>query len=456
MNRPIGPICRKVEQDQSGAVGVLVGIFLLVLIGFGGIVVDLGYLFYAHRALQTATDMAALAGAQDINVGSGGTATATATAYSAVAGQKNANSNITAAMASGYPLLRCLTSTGISCSGPDSANAIVVQEQADVPLFFARVLGFNSWQITATATAGARGGQVLPLDVMVILDTTASMNNADTSCSISGATRLDCALAGVRTLLSGLWPCAQNLSNCGAVTSGNVANPVDEVGLMVFPGVTNASQLAYEYDCSSSAPAIATYAASPVYQIVPLSSEYRSSDTAALNTGSNLVKAARGGASGCAQGLAAVGGMGTYYADAITAAQTTLTTSGRADTQKVIILLSDGDANANSSKMPAGKTTNQCHEAITAAQAATAAGTWVYSVAYGASTSGSCSTDSPAISACSTMQQIASDSSKFFSDTTGGTSSCTSAAHSISDLNQIFQYIGIDASRPRLLPDNTT
>jgi Flp pilus assembly protein TadG len=62
---------------------------------------------------------------------------------------------------------------------------------------------------------------------------------------------------------------------------------------------------------------------------------------------------------------------------------------------------------------------------------------------------------SPAISACSTMQQIASDPFKFFSDTTGGTSSCTSAAHSISDQNQIFQYIGVDATRPRLLPDNT-
>ena len=63
---------------------------------------------------------------------------------------------------------------------------------------------------------------------------------------------------------------------------------------MVFPGVTNASQLPYEYDCSSSlAPAIATYAASPVYQIVPLSTDYRASDTAGLSVGSNLVKAAQ-------------------------------------------------------------------------------------------------------------------------------------------------------------------
>jgi hypothetical protein len=100
--------------------------------------------------------------------------------------------------------------------------------------------------------------------------------------------------------------------------------------------------------------------------------------------------------------------MGTYYADAITAAQAALASSGRATAQKVIILLSDGDASASSSNMPAGKYNNQCHEAITAAQAATAAGTWVYTIAYGAATSGSCSTDSPTISACSTLQQMAS------------------------------------------------
>ena len=81
----------------------------------------------------------------------------------------------------------------------------------------------------------------------------------------------------------------------------------------------------------------------------------------------------------------------------------------------MIILLSDGDASATVSNMPAGKANNQCHQGITAAQAATAAGTWVYTIAYGAPTSptpGSCtggSGDSPAISACATLQQMASE-----------------------------------------------
>lgn len=475
MKRDMKSFFGRLHSDRSGVVAILVALSMVSLAGFTGLAVDVGNVYYAKSKLQASADAAALAGAQDINAGAGGTAISTATSYSAAAGQKNASSTLTATMASGYPKLKCLTSTGVSCTGPDSANAIQVKQQATVPLYFGQVLGIGAWQISATATAGARGGSTQPADVMLVIDTTASMNTADTSCSISGASREDCAMAGFRTLLSytppnpsatpptpayGLWPCSASLSNCGAAVSGNVANPLDRIGVMVFPGVTNAAQLPFEYDCSSSpTPAIAKYSASPVYQIIPLSSDYRTSNTTALlNTSSNLVKAARGGVSGCQQGISAVGGVATFYADAITAAQAALASSGRPTAQKVIILLSDGDANASAANVPAGKATNQCHQAITAAQAATAAGTWVYTIAYGAatSTSSSCSTDSPAISACSTLQQMASDSKKFFSDTVGGTSSCTSAAHSTSDLNQIFQTIGTDASKPRLLRDNTT
>lgn len=435
--------------------------------GFTGLAVDVGNVYYAEAKLQASADAAALAGAQDINVGSGGKAISTATSYSAVAGQKNASTKLPATMMSGYPKLRCLTSTGVSCTGPDSANAIQATEQATVPMYFGEVLGIKSWQIAATALAGARGGTTNPADMMIVVDTTASMNTADPSCSISGATREDCAMAGVRALLSyspppnvgGLAPCSASLANCGAAVSGNVANPVDRVGLMVFPGVTNAAQIPFDYDCSTSTPAIAKYSASPVYQIVPLSSDYRTSYTAVLNTSSNIVRAARGGPAGCTEGISAVGGVATFYADAITAAQAALAGSGRPSAQKVIILLSDGDANALASNMPAGRATNECQQAITAAKAATAAGTWVYTIAYGSPTSptpGSCSTDSPAISACSTLQQMASDPTKFFSDTTGGTSTCTSAAHSITNLSAIFQYIGTDASSARLLPLSTT
>jgi hypothetical protein len=195
-----------------------------------------------------------------------------------------------------------------------------------------------------------------------------------------------------------------------------------------------------------------------VYQLIALSSDYKTSDTTTtLSTSSNLVKAARGGASGCQQGLSAIGGVQTFYADAITAAQSALVNNGRSGVQKVIILLSDGDANSQSGNMPSGEYNNQCKEGVTAASAATTAGTWVYSIAYGADTSssGSCSTDSPHTSACATMTSIASDSSKFYSDNSGGSGGCTST-NSASELVDIFNHVGSSVTMPRLLPNNTT
>jgi Flp pilus assembly protein TadG len=434
-------------RDRRGATIPIVAVAFVVLAGIAGFVVDASHAFAVQRSLQASTDAAALAGAQDINccVSAPDQAITTATSYSAVAGARNVMPNLTVTMASGYPVLKCFTSTGVSCSGSSGANGIVVSQHATVPTFFADILGLPSFSITATSTAGIAGGLPKPLDVMIIVDTTSSMNTADTSCSISGATRLTCALAGVRTFLTALAP------------------SVDQVGLMVFPGLSSSSQAAYDYDCSSQAPQTAAYkAASPpmTYQVVPLGSDYRTSNAATtLNPNSDLVKASQGGGSGCAQGLDAVGGYGTFYGDVITAAQAALVANGQASAQKVIMFLSDGDANATAANMTTAKVKNQCHEGITAAQAAAAAGTWVYSIAYGsptAATPGSCSTDAPAISACSAMQQIASDATKFYSDNQGGTSSCNSTQQSYSELLSLFQGISNSLLPPRLLPNNTT
>ena len=301
-------------------------------------------------------------------------------------------------------------------------------------------------------------------------------------------------MAGVRALLSGFWP------------------SVDHVGLMIYPGLKSTSPVSIEYDCNASTPSnsstyniatsdtisdLAHYSSSPAYMIIPLESTYQvvpsGSNTGPLNTTDPLVKAA-GGVSGCT-GVTAVGGVSTFFADAIATAQTALETNGRAKVQKAIVLLSDGDANAHQTitynevdgssnpvylkddkghfirdrqgnktqatidltNMTTEKKDNQCHQAIVAAQAATNAGTWVYSIAYGASTSSStsCSTDSSyrTLSACETMRQIASDDTKFFSDKLGG--SCTSQAHSTSELVSIFQNVGTDMTSARLIPDNT-
>jgi Flp pilus assembly protein TadG len=452
----IGSLLRRLVRDQNGVVAIIAALSMMMLLGFAAISVDVANLVYVKSNLQASANVAALAGGQNIPTG---TATATATSYGAQSGQKNVFSAQTVTTT---PALKCLTALtnlngtgqGIPCltyGSQAAANAITVTQTAVVPTFFAGVLGINSVTISAAATASSKGGAAPPLNVMIILDTTQSMNTTDAICSVPGKsnpTRLDCATYGVQVLL------------------GQLSPSVDQVGLMVFPGLLNASQVSKEYDCSPvNLPTIANYttAANAVYQIISSSTDYRTSaSSTSLNSSSNLTKAVSipgVGGSSCS-GLSAVGGVNTYYASVITAAQTALTASHQAGQQNVIVFISDGDANALPTNVGNGlpilnpAALNQCHQGIVAAQAATAAGTWVYSVAYGASTStsSSCSTDIPAISACSALQQIASVPSKFYSD---NPSSCVSV-NTISALSSIFKNIGISLLNAMLIPNGTT
>jgi hypothetical protein len=455
----------------------------IMMIGFcatAALSIDLGRAFYSYRELQASSNAATLAGAQSLP---NSTAAAAAATYSSVSGNLNAYSNLgTVTMVSGYPKLECLaalTAGGMACVAPANANAIQVKQQAVLPLIFAPIFGKKTLTLTATATAAMRGAVSSPYNVAVVVDTTASMNSSDGDSQCTG-TRLACALAGVQVLLQDLYPCLASVPSCGTVTNSNVANSVDRVTLFTFPNATLGT-VGSDYDCSSSIPTskpytfptagASTYAPSgsttPTYQIVGYSSDYRTSDTTStLSSTSKIVKAV-GGASGCAS-MSAPGGEGTYYAGAIYAAQASLVAEKAANpgSQNVLIIISDGDASASSSAMPSASTTSgtypstkqQCHQAVTAAQVAKAAGTAVYSVSYGSAASG-CSTDtSPTITPCQTMEQMASATQNFFSDyTQGGTSGpCISSSQPTTNLNQIFTDIAGDLSVARLIPNGTT
>jgi len=449
-------------QAMVAMLGAVVG-----LLAVAGLAVDMGHVYYAYQQLLASTQISALAGAEVLMTGTATSAISEATTYSAVSGDKNAISGLSnVTMVSGYPKVKCLSSIGTICTAyPSGDNAIAVSQTASVPTIFLGAIGIKSIPITVTATAAAAGGAGGPYNVAIILDTTASMNNTDSD-SQCNSSRLACAEAGIQTLLQTLSPCAAGLTSCGTastetITSGaNVPNPVDEVGLYVFPGLTSSSYVTDDYVCPTSNPPTSHYNSSPVYQIIPFSSNYRTSDSATtLNSSADLVIAVGGGS---CSGMKAPGGQGTFYAGVIDAAQAALVANARTNTKNVMIILSDGDANASASQMSNTNSpypqTQQCHQAITEAQKAATAGTIVYSVAYGATSSG-CSTDtSPTITPCQTMEQIASSSQNFFSDytATGGSSSCVSAARPTSNLNQIFQQIGQSLTVARLIPNSAT
>jgi hypothetical protein len=182
-----------------------------------------------------------------------------------------------------------------------------------------------------------------------------------------------------------------------------------------------------------------------------------------------------GGPSGSCSGLSATGGQGTYYAGAIYAAQASLSAQSYSNpgSRNVMIILSDGDASASSGHMKNSSGVNignvgntypslddQCHQGITAAQYATSHGTTVYTIAYGASSSG-CSTDTGglAISPCSTLKQMStgyvssSNAPRFYSDSTAtqNTGQCTSQYNL--NLQGIFGNIAAQLTRARLVPN---
>ena len=320
----------------------------------------------------------------------------------------------------------------------------------------------SSVPISATVAAAKAGGMSKALNLMFVLDTTASMGTStdDTGCNVPGvaagkASKLQCAMYGVQLVLKQLNP------------------QLDKVGLMVFPGMS-----ATWTPCGT--PAIEPYGTSGiVYQTIhaALDTNYATVQGTLADT-SSLVKAVGDGTAvtGC---LNAKGGEGTYYAEVLKKAQAALVAQGSSTAQNVIILLSDGAAAASGSQFNSTYATTacspstvciqqqaqMCNQAVYQAGQATAAGTWVYSIAYD-SPSTSCPSfvvgsgksavtyyDSPTgtnvnvWTPCTAMQKIAGDSSKFFSTS----STCTYGPNNYSDVATAFQQVGATLSAPRLV-----
>jgi Flp pilus assembly protein TadG len=507
MKCQFGRLC----QEEKAQALYLVAALMFVLIGMAALSIDIGYALHGQRELQASADAAATAGAQILSQNVSATqAEAAATQYS---GMQGAYNQINDLMSVKMPIntVRCLntlvTTLGLTCDDVADANAVAVEETAQAPTFFGKIFGIQSINLTAYSMAGIQGGTLIPANIMVIMDTTASMQDPDSDATcvaesgVSSPSKEDCAKWGVRTFLNLLNPCSASLTSCGAVsgspsTGYNVANPVDEVAVLVFPGLASATTDApYDYDCqahalSTSNGTIVPYgtpsSSPPYFTIVQLSSDYKTSNTSGLNAGGSDVVDTVSWASqtGCSAnnptkyGLQDPGGESTYYAGVIAEANNDLSNLQvpRANMQSAIILLSDGDAEASKSDFSAAALAanptiyeNECHQAIKAA--ANAAGTqnlkgmnnWVYAIAFAASTStsSSCKTDTAAepISGCQTMYDIASDPNKFYNDggkPSDGSSPCNLSSHgSIGSLATIFSDISHDFQSTMLVPWGT-
>jgi Flp pilus assembly protein TadG len=470
-------------EDQRGQVLPWMAMLIVLFLGFAGLTLDLGHGYVCYRELQASTDAAALSGAYEL---SSPTATSTSVAaavsnYSAVSGAKNASPNLqNASISTTLKCLATVASQGVQCSASTTGdNALQVRQTVSMPTYFINALsvfGINSVKslsLTATATAAMKGATNAQYNVAIVIDTTASMGSADTDASC-GTTRIKCALQGVQTLL-------QALSPCTAASTSSSCTAFDQASLFTFPNVT-ASTASQDYTCPTSNPTIVPYVtptsgatwvaptgSNATYQITGYLSNYSSTNKSggSLNTSSDLT-IATGGKTGC-NGMQTPGGDGTYYAGAIYAAQSSLIAQQAANpgSLNALIILSDGDASstkiagASHSGNVYGSLDDQCQQAVAAAKAATAAGTTVYSIAYGASSSG-CSTDTSGplkgITPCTAMMDMASAPANFYSDATASQNKgqCTSTANPNLTLNGIFKQVATSFTVARLIPDSTT
>ena len=459
---------RGAAHDRRGVTALVFAVAAAGLIGAAGFAVDVGVVLSARQALQANTNAAVLDAAYQWDQTGGSSS-------GAVTAAQNWNAAHPVPYVSGISPTAtavCVSATsGLPACGTGD-NAVTLTQTATVPTFFIKVLGYNSWTVSAKATAAKAGGPTKAMNVMFVLDTTRSMQTTtdDTGCKVPGIgspMKVDCAAYGVQLILKQLNPA------------------IDKVGIMVFPGMSTT----WTPSCRTS-PSIAQYGTTGIiYQINgnTLDSNY-ANPQGRLNDTDPLVLAVGDNSNGQTRCIGAsyqMGGEGTFYAQAILAAQTALQSEGSPTAQNVIILLSDGEANATSSDMDAtyastpcspstvcspGHLEQQCNQAVANGESATTSGTEVYVIAYDAGgagtgcpmqsvTSGSgvhkttnnyydspTGTNTNVWSPCAALQTIASDQTKFFS-----TNSSCSSVNSYADVATDFQQVVYTLSKPRLV-----
>jgi len=147
------------RRGQSGQVLPLIAVSLAVLLGFAGLAVDVGYLEYQQQQQQTATDAAALGGAQSLARSncSSGTAAESAAAMDATNNGYSTGGNV------------FVTPISPPSSGPYAGNACAVSVQIQtlhVANFFSKLFGYPTGMTEstqATADASAMGGACIYL-----------------------------------------------------------------------------------------------------------------------------------------------------------------------------------------------------------------------------------------------------------------------------------------------------
>jgi Flp pilus assembly protein TadG len=345
-------------RGERGQVLLVMALALVALLGVAAFAIDVGYAYYAKRQLQSATDAAALAGAQDLPTGA--TAIATAASYAAA----NTPANLSGLT---FTYTTKCTATSIiatGCVANVNPNELVVTGSASTNTWFAKLFGINHFDVSTHANACSPCSST-PVDIVIAVDRTGSM------CSPTGpngtCTDLNNAKDGIRTMLGMMNP------------------PYAQIGMLDFPPVqdTSTDPCSAPYNSLGGNGYDGYDSATRGYLTDTINSNYKTG--AALNPSSGLyLHTVDGDDSSCIEA-----GGNTSYSEALRQAQAELLAHGRPNVPNYIVFLTDGEANIGSvygpnTAYPQGNSDDQhpCQTAIDLATAYKAAGTTIYSIGY--------------------------------------------------------------------------
>jgi uncharacterized membrane protein len=124
---------RRFAADRRGAVAIATALLSVVLIGFAALATDVGFFYFQKRDLQTYTDLAAIAAAQNL-----GAAQQTATSALTLNGYP---AGVLQSVATGvYSANSATPAAQRFQTQATGANAVLVTTQTTAPMFFGRVL----------------------------------------------------------------------------------------------------------------------------------------------------------------------------------------------------------------------------------------------------------------------------------------------------------------------------
>jgi Flp pilus assembly protein TadG len=210
---------------HPGQALVIAAVGFTVLMGIAALTVDVGNIWLQYRALRNLADQAAITGAQ---------------VYDNVEGEWPINANsITAArdyitlrgnIACGPPdTVNCRVTSPVTAYGAEGNQYIQIEVSRDFGLGFARVLGFNTQRITATATARTNRPQpsdwaVIAMGGGLVVESGTSTSRALVTggsdvASWSGITKFG-TTSGLINIVNG-----QAYYEAGATLSSNVTDP---------------------------------------------------------------------------------------------------------------------------------------------------------------------------------------------------------------------------------------